>query len=66
MKASVRSGAGAEGADGNEGHAESQRSDKKWAVDSQDWLRASGAQHTHTEKDQFCYLLKYLYLLQMM
>lgn len=59
MKGSGRSGAGAEGADGNEGHAESQCSDEKRAAGSQDWLHASGAQHTRTEKDQFYHLLKY-------
>lgn len=64
MKGSSRSGAGAEGADGNEGHAESQWSDEKWAAGSQDWLHASGAQHTRTESDQFYHLLKYLYTLQ--
>lgn len=56
MKGTRRSGAGAEGADGNEGHAESQWSDGKWAAGSQDWLHASGAQHTNTEKDQFFHL----------
>lgn len=59
MKGSSRSGAGAEGADGNEGHAESQCSDEKWAAGSQDWLHASGAQHTRTKKDQLYHLLKY-------
>lgn len=64
MKGSSRFGAGAEGADGNEGHAESQWSDEEWAAGSQGWLRASCAQHSHTEKDQFYHILKYLYTLQ--
>lgn len=58
MKGNSSSGAGAEGADGNEGHAESQWSEEKWAAGSQDWRPASGAQHTRTGRDWFYHLLK--------